>query len=208
MKKFNTTDLLEELQADVRQLLLTATHLQKEDPEMLLTTSDSITWSVAQILEHLNSYGRYYLPAIAKSLKGDKPHRKIFTPGWFGNYFTKIMRPGADGKIKYKMKSPKAHCPAPDLEIKPVMEEFARQQQLLLGLLEKAKQKDIGSIRTPISISRFLRLKVGDTFRFLIAHEQRHFLQIAGTIEILKGTRDKFQLNHQATQRSPAFSHG
>jgi hypothetical protein len=60
MKTFNSNICLEGLQADVRQLVLAATWLQKEDPELLLTAPAPGRWSVAQVLEHLNSYGRYY----------------------------------------------------------------------------------------------------------------------------------------------------
>src|SRR3954470_10973053 len=79
MKSFNSHQLLEELQADVRQLVLTATYLQQEDPEILLTAPAVDRWSVVQVLEHLNSYGRYYLPAIEKSLQVNKEHKEKFT---------------------------------------------------------------------------------------------------------------------------------
>ena len=46
----------------------------------------------------------------------------------------------------------------------------------------------MGKIRISISISRFVKLKLGDTFRFLIAHEQRHFVQVARTLYV---TREK-----------------
>lgn len=184
MKSFKSLELLESLQADVRQLILVATHLQNEDPEVLQKQPATGKWSVVQVLEHLNSYGRYYLPAIEKSLQMDKPAKEFFKPGWIGNYFTKIMKPGADGKIGNKMNAPKNHRPSADLDIKPVMDTFFAQQQILLQLLEAAKKKDIGSIRTPISISRFMKLKVGDTFRFLIAHEQRHMLQAGRIAEL------------------------
>jgi uncharacterized damage-inducible protein DinB len=188
--------------------VLTATYLQKEDPELLLTAPAAGKWSVVQVLEHLNSYGRYYLPAIEKSLQTNKLHKEIFKPGWFGNYFTKIMKPGEDGKITNKMSAPKNHRPATDLDVKPVIDQFFAQQQKLLDLLEKAKQKDIGAIRTPISISRFIKLKVGDTFRFLIAHEQRHFVQITNAIHDVQKATGKSQANHPAVQRSPAFLNG
>src|SRR4030095_3687905 len=100
--KFNSNAILDELQADVRRLILTVSYLQREDHELLLMTPGAGRWSVIQILEHLNSYGRYYLPAIEKSLRSDKPPMENFTPGWFGNYFTKIMKPGADGRIHNK----------------------------------------------------------------------------------------------------------
>jgi hypothetical protein len=205
--KFNSNALLEGLQADVRQLILTTLYLQKEDPELLLTTPAPGKWSIVQVLEHLNSYGRYYLPAIGRSLQSKTISKENFTPGWFGNYFTRIMKPGADGKIGNKMSAPKNHRPSAQLDLKPVFDEFISQQQQLLGLLDKAKQKNIGAIRTPISISRFIKLKVGDTFRFLIAHQQRHFVQIANTVAEVQRVTGKFQSIPQAIQRSRAFSH-
>jgi hypothetical protein len=208
MKTINSNNLLEELQADIRQLILTATYLQKEAPGFLLTNPAPGKWSVAQVLEHLNSYGRYYIPAIEKSLSANKPNKERFTPGWMGNYFTKIMKPGADGKIANKMNAPKNHRPSADLDIKPVIDTFLQQQQQLLDLLEKAKKKNIGAIKTPISISRFIKLKVGDTFRFFVAHEQRHFLQIAYAVSEIKRATGKFQSTPPAIQRSPVFLHG
>lgn len=187
MKSFKSAELLDSLQADVRQLMLVATQLQNEDPELLQKQPAPGKWSIVQVLEHLNSYGRYYLPAIEKSLQTDKQQKEWFKPGMIGNYFTRIMKPGADGKIGNKMNAPKNHRPSPDLDAKPVMDTFFQQQQKLLQLLESAKKKDIGSIRTPISISRFMKLKVGDTFRFLIAHEQRHMLQARTTISGILG---------------------
>lgn len=207
MKSFDSTAILQDLQSEVRQLILAVTYLQKEDPELLLITPSPGRWSVVQVLEHLNSYGRYYLPAIERSLRSNKPPKENFTPGWFGNYFTKIMKPGADGRIRNKMSSPKEHRPSESLDVRPVINDFMNQQQQLLGLLEKAKQKNIGAIRTPISISRFIRLKVGDTFRFLIAHQQRHFSQIANTIREIQTVTGRFQSIPQVIQHAPVFSH-
>lgn len=84
------------------------------------------------------------------------------------------------------MKSPKDHRPAAFLDPVPVLATFIKDQYVLLDLLEKAKAKNIGRIRVPVSLSRFIRLKAGDTFRFLVAHEQRHFLQIKQVLEQVK----------------------
>ena len=205
MKSFNSTAVLQELQADVRQLVLGVSYLQKEDPELLELIPAPGKWSVAQVLEHLNSYGRYYLPAIEKSLRANKPRKEQFTPGWFGNYFTRIMKPGKDGKVHNKMSSPKDHRPSVSPDVKPVVDEFMDQQHRLLNLLEQSKQKNIGAIRTPISISRFIKLKLGDTFRFLVAHEQRHFVQITNAIREIQRTTGKFQSAPLAIQHSPVF---
>jgi uncharacterized damage-inducible protein DinB len=187
--KIKSNELIEQLQADVRQLILTTGYLRTENNRVLTLQPAAGKWSVAQVLEHLNSYGRYYLPAIEKSIKGNnQPPHEWFRSGWLGDYFTRIMRPGGDGRIANKMKAPKDHVPVLVLDIHAVINTFMEQQRTLLNLLEEAKKKDIGKTRTPVSISRFIKLKTGDTFRFLIAHEQRHFVQINNTLKQFKSS--------------------
>jgi len=186
MKKLQTQQLLDQLQADTRQLITTATLLQQEDPGLLLTRPAPDKWSVIQIVEHLNSYSRYYLPALEKALKKNTSARDHYQPGWLGNYFTRIMLPGPDGEIRNKMASPTHHIPDHRLDAQPVLSAFIAQQHRLLVLLEQARSRDVGGIRVPISISRLIRLKLGDTFRFFIAHEQRHFVQVAHTLVMVR----------------------
>ena len=190
--------MLEQLQADTRQLILNANYLKSTAPGLLLQVPAPGKWSAIQVLEHLNSYGDYYLLAIKRSLTKDKPAIDFFKPGWLGNYFTKLMKPEENGTIAHKMQSPKDHRPSNHPDSLPILNTFLEQQHYLVDLLESAKSKNIGSIRTPISISRFIKLKVGDTFRFLIAHEQRHFVQIENVLTALIGITNKFPATHSA----------
>jgi hypothetical protein len=197
MKKMNTRELLNQLEVDTRQLILKAKYFSKEDPSLLLVQVNSDSWSVAQILEHLNSYGRYYLPQMALAIEkaGHTRSSTHFRPGWIGDYFTKVMLPGKNGKIANRMKSPKDHRPAAALDPDTVLTEFFDQQYRLLELLLQAKNVNIGKAKVPISIARWIRLKLGDTFRFHIAHEQRHFVQADKTLKALGVTTDKYPVN-------------
>lgn len=197
MNSFDSLSLLEQLQADTRQLIATATFLKNEDPGLLLEQPGPGRWSVIQVLEHLNSYGLYYLPALKKGLMNGGGAVKTFRPGWLGNYFTHLLQP-QEGMVKNKMKAPKGHRPAFHVDAQPVIETFLQQQHQLLELLELAKQKNIGSIRIPVSLTKLIRLKAGDTFRFFIAHEQRHFVQIKNTLAEVRNATGKFQAAHQA----------
>lgn len=185
MPVFNTKDLLASLTEDVNALLKHLQQVKQLDSTLLLTQPAAGKWSVIQILEHLNSYNRYYLPAIEKSLQNKQSFNPQFKSGWFGDYFTKMMMPGKDGKVANKMNSPKDHRPIAELNAAAVVTEFINGQQHLLTLLQKATNTDIGRVKVPISISRFIKLKLGDTFRFLIAHQQRHFLQLENTLSQL-----------------------
>ncbi len=184
--------LLEQLQADTRQLIVFASFLQHEQEATLLQQPAPGKWSVAQVLEHLNSYGNYYIPAIEKVLAGNLPPATItFTPGWLGNYFTNMMKPGQQG-VKNKMRSPKDHVPVKNPDAMRTIAIFLQQQQQMLALLEKAKTTNIGKLRVPISLAKFIKLKLGDTFGFLIAHERRHFVQIENVLKELNKVSDKY----------------
>ena len=184
MKKFVTAQLLEQLKADTRQIILETNYLLQQDPELLLLPPAEGKWSVAQVIEHLNTYGRYYLPLIRRVLSNSKTIPSVsYHPGWLGDYFTKTMLPKANGQVTNKMPAPKGHRPSRDIDSKAVLDEFLEQQQALLELLDMANKANLEKIRIPISLTRFIRLKLGDTFRFLIAHHQRHFVQAANTLK-------------------------
>jgi hypothetical protein len=187
MKKLNSSDVLELLENDTRQIILKLHQLQQQDPEILLQVPAPGRWSVVQNIEHLNTYGRYYLPKIKKAIaESTAKYEPFYKPGFLGNYFANSMLPDKNGVIKNKMKAFKNHIPDVDLDSHTVLNEFLQQQEELLLLLEKAKQVHLGKIHIPISIASFIKLKLGDLFRFFIAHHQRHFVQINNILTALK----------------------
>ena len=183
MKAISKFEVLSALELETEKHLTEAVRVFQNLPaQTLLKPAANGGWSIAQCLAHLNSYGRFYLPAIGHAL--DHPSgnacNENFTSGWLGNYFTKMMQPGGSAK---KYKSPKDHAPAADLNAPAVIAEFIEQQERLIIQLRKAKAVNINATRVPISISKWIRLKLGDTFRFLIAHNERHLLQAKKLLE-------------------------
>ncbi len=182
---YNSQSLLLDLKSDVRELILQASLLEQMPPEMLEQQPAAGEWSVAQVLEHLNIYGRYYSAAIEQQLHLHSGQPQVlFSPGWLGNYFTRLMQPQPEGRLR-KMKAPKNARPAEQPDGRAMLQEFIAQQHQLLLLLQIARSADIGRIRIPTSLHPMIRLKLGDTFRFVIAHEQRHFDQIRRTLSRL-----------------------
>lgn len=135
-------------------------------------------WSANECLQHLNNYGRYYLPAIDKAMKASpSAPAEQFHSGWLGNYFTRIMQPGSDGQLPMRMKSPQDYAPKTIVESHLVIAEFIEQQERLLKLLDAASRVDLNKVKVGISIAPIIKLKLGDVFMFLIAHEVRHVQQ-------------------------------
>jgi len=181
--KYNSNALLENLQADTRQIILQANQLLQLPSAALQQQPVPEKWSVAQVLEHLNIYSRHYVNAIEQKLHLNQTEPNVsFSPGWLGNYFTNLMKPKADNTIAKKMKAPKNAIPSTQPDAAKMLQEFIQYQHLLLNLLQIAKSANLEHIRIPTTLSKLISLKLGDTFRFFIAHEQRHFLQIQNTL--------------------------
>lgn len=201
MNKFKSEDLISQLQADVKQIIAAAEHLETADPVKLNYCPEEGKWSVAQVLEHLNAYNRYYLPAIERSMvQISKDTSAWFVPGFWGNYFTNMMMPKNVYEVKNKMKAMKSYTPAKGLNVESVFREFFQHQNKILQLLDVAKRRNMNSIKIPISITKLIRFKLGDTFRFLIAHEQRHMIQARNAVKAVGVATDRFPVILEAAR--------
>ncbi len=174
--KINRSLLIAELSKEViHQTAIVNGHYKNAPESKLNAPATDGGWSVLQCIDHLNSYGDYYLPQIEAALtKASYNTDERYNSGWLGDYFTKIMSPETGAK---KYKAFKGHIPNVELESVAVLTEFMRQGGVLLNYLERARNLDLSSARVPVSISKLISLKLGDTFRFLIAHNRRHILQ-------------------------------
>ena len=73
MPTYNTNQLIEKLEEQTETFLNQAiSEWQMLQPAKLLKQPGENKWSAAQCLEHLNSYGRYYLPAIESAINKAK----------------------------------------------------------------------------------------------------------------------------------------
>ena len=132
-------------------------------------------WSILECFEHLNRYGDYYLPEIRSCIQTSlNPNEGEFKSGILGNYFAKSMLPKE--KLN-KMKTFKSMNPIGSNLDKSVLDKFQKQQKTLLELLEQAKTVSLTKNKTGISISKWIKLRLGDTFRVVIYHNLRHIVQ-------------------------------
>ncbi|BFO67251.1 DinB family protein [Chryseobacterium sp. KCF3-3] len=174
--KISASALLNELKDRTSQHLEYARILTLKTEEELNFRTSQDSWSTLECLEHLNRYGDFYISEITNRITASKTSTKdIFKPGILGNYFAKSMLP----KEKMnKMKTLKTMNPIHSNLDKNVVDTFIKHQKKMLELLEDAQKVDLEKTKTNISISKLIKLKLGDTFRFVIYHNARHIGQI------------------------------
>lgn len=177
MGTFRQEHLLKQLELQVSDHLdVAVSKLQNLSEKELNTPSFSGGWSIAECLWHLNSYGDHYHPQIASAIRRARPIADdgMYRDSWLGGKFARMMDPTTG---KWNMKAFKAHVPPSALDGHAEVAEFIRQQEQLLMHLRAAHERDLRSVNIPISIMRWLKLPLGDVFRFLIAHDRRHVEQ-------------------------------
>ncbi len=174
MRTDNDT-LITELLEITERATNSARRLRSLDERTLNHKEHEDRWSILECIEHLNLYGDYYLPEIEKALSSGGTSRVFFKSGLLGGFFARLMR-SRNGKIT-PMKSPVDKDPTGDDLSSLNIDRFLKQQELLTSLLKQARSSDLTGTKVPISIARFVRLRLGDTLRFFVYHIERHIFQ-------------------------------
>ncbi|MGG9971702.1 DinB family protein [Ferruginibacter sp. SUN002] len=165
--------------------LVTLTDKAIDDAKKFKSLSDSALnfrraeneWSALECFEHLNLYGDFYLPEIEKQLLNNKPNSNnfIFKSGILGNFFANSMKV-TNGKVN-KMKTPRDKNPINSQLSVTTIDRLLKQLEKLKTLLLQARTINLTKAKTSISLSKLIKLRLGDTFRFIVYHNERHILQ-------------------------------
>ena len=105
------------------------------------------------------------------------------------------MKLGNAKNIKRRFKSPKGTNPRIDkaLITGKETEKFIEQQEHLLKIIESARSVGLRKVKIPISISRIVRLRLGDALMFVIYHNQRHVQQIINLMNHPKFPKKEYE---------------
>lgn len=167
--------LLQDLLEITRENVNTVENFKNNSIELLNWKENLESWSVLECIEHLNRYGDFYIPEITNKMNtSNTKSSQLFKSNWLGRYFSESV--SYKDKLN-KMKTFKSMNPLNSNLNMATLEKFIRQQQQIIELLDKSKNINLDKTKTAISISKLIKLKLGDTYRVLIFHNQRHIKQ-------------------------------
>lgn|SRR5574343_1416858 len=172
--KQSSQELLKELKNITAQALQTVYSFKDLSSEQLNYRTHEKSWSILECLEHLNLYGDFYLPEMERAILQSKTTATTeFKSGLLGNYFAELMR----AEKAKKMTSPKDKNPIHSSLSETSILRFEKQAERLRHILQLSENVNLNQVKCSISISRIIRLKLGDTLRFYIYHIDRHIQQ-------------------------------
>lgn len=142
--------------------------------EALNYKSSDTEWSILECIEHLCLYGKFYLPEIERCLTHAKTENQpIFKSGFIGDYFVNMIKASNTKKIKA---TKQMDSTGSDLNISTI-NQFIKQLEWFDALLIKAEHVNLTKVKASISLTKLIKLRLGDIFRFLTYHNERHILQ-------------------------------
>ncbi|UUC44634.1 DinB family protein [Flavobacterium cerinum] len=170
-----TKQILDELTRITLYNIEVANSFKNLDLQKLNRRSSTTSWSILECIEHLNRYGDFYIPELNYRITNARYTQPTlqYKPGLLGGYFARMMKAENPTKIK----SLKNYNPIGSQLDHQVLTIFISQQEALLLCLDKARHINLIKNKTAISISKLIRLQLGDTFSFLIYHNERHIKQ-------------------------------
>ena len=137
-------------------------------------------WSIVECLQHLNLAERFYVRQLRHKTDAltptyPAPADQPLVSDWVGRVTLKFIDPQA----KTKLPAPGIVRPRPAIELDPadVIPQFVGLQTTLLHLLDKAIYADWNRDKIPTMYGNWLKMRVGDSLRMLVAHSERHINQ-------------------------------
>lgn len=185
---------IEELKADTNQIIaICEQEFLTESHDLLESNPEPNSWSVSECMRHLLIANQHYLDRLfmAFDKHTPKPGDKPFKPGFFGELFTKMMKPRGEF-IPRPMTTIRRFEPTyahkkgyQVLRGKEAVQTLIEQQQMWLDMLETAKDYD-WRIRITSAVGPLVRFKMGDAMRFMTAHTQRHIVQAQHALQVVR----------------------
>ena len=147
------------------------------DEEAFLRKPGEDRWSAGECIAHLNATARPYLDklpgALAEArragLTGDGPVKR----GILGRLFLWALEPPA----RVKVKAPRAFLPKPNQSKDEIMREFRNIRDELGAVIEGSGDLDWSRVKMGLPTIPQFKLRLGEIYAVLLAHERRHLWQ-------------------------------
>lgn len=165
-------------------------HFESLSAEQLNWQPSEKNWSVAQCLEHLNAYYRYYIPVFKGKIANTRFNESIdfFSSSPMGRAVYRSVKLGKVNNVKRLLKSRKEYNPLVNSSLVSdnVIEEYLNFQDEFIEVVKSIDMIDYRKTKCPLSLRPVVKLNLGDALIFMTYHNERHIYQAKNVLKQLK----------------------
>jgi len=147
------------------------------------------SWSIAQCLEHLNAYYRYYIPVFNGKIANTRFNEPIqfFTSSPMGRAVYRSVKLGKVYNVKRVLKSRKEYNPLVNSSLKSEnpIEDYLNFQDQFVEVIKASEKIDLRKTKCPLSLRPVVKLNLGDALTFMAYHNERHIYQAKRVLDRL-----------------------
>jgi uncharacterized damage-inducible protein DinB len=177
-----STDLLKEVrtitQNNLDVLKKKFMHLSNEQKNW---KPSEYAWNVQEIFAHLNQYATFYHDAFLNRINKTrfKEPKELYQSSPLGRSAWNSMKLGNAKNVKRKFKAARNYNPTFEASLvhENDIQLFENGQKDLLEIIDKANNVNIRKVKVPISMSKIIKLRLGDALLFVVYHNERHVQQ-------------------------------
>ncbi len=175
MNPRSAPELLDRLDARLRENIALAEKLRQLPDAELQRRPSPKAWSALEAVEHVNIWNGEYLQRIAAALEDHGTSAQpTFTSSRIGNFFAGGMKPGPKTRKIPTLKRLNPIRRDLDRSVLDHWLAIATRQQQLLG---QARGADLTEIIIKTALSSLIRVRLGDVLRMMVYHDWRHLEQ-------------------------------
>ena len=188
MKNKDSKELIDEL-------MKLNTHLSEVVSERIIPLDESQKnwkpsqdkWSILECFAHMNKIYSFYIPTIKLKIekKANLDPKEKFTSSHIGRTLYRSMQLNKANRPRRRLKSPRSFNPkvSPDLITGKDDRDFLSYQKQMEQLLKDTFQVNLRKIKIPLSLSKVVKIRLGDALLFVVYHNERHVQQALNIIE-------------------------
>ncbi|WP_421763472.1 DinB family protein [Ekhidna sp.] len=159
--------------------------------DQLLTKKESEKkWSALEVIEHLNKVYDVYLDnfnqAIDRAEELNDNETTDMQRTILGRLSIYANKPKGK-KRRFKMKTFDFFRPAvvPE-QVHSIIDVYLQKKETFNNLIRRARTKDLKNVKIPTALGEKVKFYIPECFEFILAHEQRHMVQIQLAIDKAK----------------------
>lgn len=144
-------------------------------------------WSALEVVSHLNRVYEKYLDNFELAIGGApdliNADAQEYQSTLLGRLSIYSMKPKGK-KRRFKMKTFDFFNPVSEPEKRnETIDLFIANKERFNDLIKQARNKNLRGIKMPTALGEKMKFYVPECFRFILAHEERHIVQIAGLLD-------------------------
>lgn len=142
------------------------------------------SWSIGQCFDHLITTNSQYIPKIQKVADGTHENNWFSVIPFLPDFIGKMLKNAVNPDSVKKMKNPPIFAPSNSEISETILEDFCKNQEEMISLMESVKSLDTGKIKIATPISEAVNVRLNDVFEASVMHNRRHFNQAKAVMEM------------------------